>query len=161
MLYQFEPNAFTHTNYILSNVKPLFDATYASTNNILTATTDNAFTTKTIKKGVTSMDDVYDWSSTSLDAPQTVQTKARSATGTINPYIDGGVKNLKDIAGNNFTLAPNSVTKVRVYIYMEGQDPDCHNIASHGGGIEVNIGLTKTETEGDVDRYNEVMAVTP
>ena len=41
------------------------------------------------------------------------------------------------------TLAPNSITKVRVYIWLEGQDVDCINYASHGGGVTVNIGLVK------------------
>lgn len=35
--------------------------------------------------------------------------------------------------------------KIRMYVWLEGQDPDCVNFASHGGGIKVNLGLCKGE----------------
>lgn len=47
-----------------------------------------------------------------------------------------------------FTLAPNSITKVRVYIYIEGQDIDNYDLAQIGKKISINFGFTK-------DRYNE------
>ena len=53
-----------------------------------------------------------------------------------------------------FTLAPNSVTKVRVYIYLEGQDVDNYDFASLGYSIKVNFGFTKerfTDDEMGVD----------
>ena len=42
-----------------------------------------------------------------------------------------------------FSLAPNSITKVRVYIYLEGQDIDNYDFASLGKKIQVNFGFTK------------------
>jgi len=52
------------------------------------------------------------------------------------------------------TLAPNSITKVRVYIYIEGQDIDNYDFASIGKKISVNFGFTKERfTENDID-YN-------
>ena len=45
------------------------------------------------------------------------------------------------------TLAPNSITKIRVYIYIEGQDVDNFDLASIGKRISVQFGLTK-------DRYD-------
>ena len=41
------------------------------------------------------------------------------------------------------TLAPNSITKVRVYIYIEGQDIDNYDFASIGKSISVKFGFTK------------------
>lgn len=41
------------------------------------------------------------------------------------------------------TLAPNSVTKVRIYIYIEGQDVDNYDLASIGRKITVKFGFTK------------------
>ena len=41
------------------------------------------------------------------------------------------------------TLAPNSITKVRVYIYIEGQDIDNYDLASVGKKIAVKFGFTK------------------
>ena len=42
-----------------------------------------------------------------------------------------------------FSIAPNCVIRLRVYVWLEGQDVDCINYASHGGGVTVNIGLVK------------------
>ncbi len=41
------------------------------------------------------------------------------------------------------TLAPNSITKVRVYIYLEGQDIDNYDWAIDGKQIAVEFGFTK------------------
>ena len=49
-------------------------------------------------------------------------------------------------------LAPNSITKVRVYIYLEGQDVDNYDFAQLGRQISVNFGFTKERFTGeDVD----------
>ena len=45
------------------------------------------------------------------------------------------------------TLAPNSITKVRVYIWIEGQDIDNYDFASLGKQISVNFGFTKERFE--------------
>ena len=50
------------------------------------------------------------------------------------------------------TLAPNSITKVRVYVYLEGQDVDNYDFAQLGAQITVNFGFTKERfTEDDVN----------
>ena len=65
------------------------------------------------------------------------------------PYFTDTMKN---VAGKDrpqfMTLAPNSITKVRVYIWIEGQDIDNYDFASLGKKITVNFGFTK-------ERYNE------
>ncbi len=60
----------------------------------------------------------------------------------------------RDMEGMNrpafMTLAPNSITKVRVYVWIEGQDIDNYDFSSIGKQIEVQFGFTKerfTETE--------------
>ena len=65
---------------------------------------------------------------------------------------------MKDLTGIDrpafFYLAPNSVTKVRVYVYIEGQDVDNYDFASVGKSISVQFGFTKQRfTEDDVN-YN-------
>ena len=52
-----------------------------------------------------------------------------------------------------FYLTPNSVTKVRVYIYIEGQDVDNYDIDAEGKKIKVTFGFTKDkfDTAGMVD----------
>ena len=101
----------------------------------------------------------------------TLQTTTTYGTedGKLNGFTVEGVQNLittdstaeepEESDASQFevlTLAANSITRFRVYVYIEGQDPDCDTDASQGGGIEVNIGLTKGETQGSMDRYNEV-----
>ena len=41
------------------------------------------------------------------------------------------------------TLAPNSITKVRVYVWLEGQDIDNYDFSSIGKQIKVAFGFTK------------------
>ncbi len=52
------------------------------------------------------------------------------------------------------TLSPNSITKVRIYIYIEGQDIDNYDFASIGKKISIKFGFTKERfTEDDIN-YN-------
>ena len=63
---------------------------------------------------------------------------AKIKTGTARPLF--------------MTLAPNSITKVRVYIFIEGQDVDNYDFASIGKKISVKFGFTKERFEGsDID----------
>ena len=41
---------------------------------------------------------------------------------------------------------PEGVTKIRFYMWIEGQDVDCENGAS-GGGISFNLGFTTQASE--------------
>ena len=62
-------------------------------------------------------------------------------------------KNLQGVDRPTFmTLAPNSITKVRVYVYIEGQDIDNYDFASLGKKISVSFGFTKERFYGeDID----------
>ena len=60
------------------------------------------------------------------------------------PYFTDTMKNLSGVNRPTFiTLAPNSITKIRVYVYIEGQDVDNYDFASLGKKISVAFGLTK------------------
>ena len=86
-------------------------------------------------------------------------------------YFRDTEKLLKGMSRPTFmTLAPNSITKVRVYIYIEGQDIDNFDYAQVGKMIEVAFGFTKQrytaeeilDTNQDQDLYNALpTAVTP
>ena len=86
-------------------------------------------------------------------------------------YFRDTEKLLKGMSRPTFmTLAPNSITKVRVYIYIEGQDIDNFDYAQVGKMIEVAFGFTKQRytaeeilnTTDDEDLYNALpTAVTP
>ena len=59
-------------------------------------------------------------------------------------YFTDQEKSLTGVDRPTFiTLAPNSITKVRIYIWIEGQDVDNYDFASLGKKISVGFGLTK------------------
>ncbi len=72
------------------------------------------------------------------------------------PYFTDTMKNVKGADRNTFmTLAPNSITKVRVYIYIEGQDIDNYDFAQLGKKVSINFGFTKERyTEEDYEEYD-------
>ena len=60
------------------------------------------------------------------------------------PYFTDTMKEKTGTARPAFmSLAPNSITKVRVYIWLEGQDIDNYDFASLGKTISINFGFTK------------------
>ena len=65
------------------------------------------------------------------------------------PYFTDTMKNIEGKDRPQFmTLAPNSITKLRVYVWIEGQDIDNYDFASLGKKITINFGFTK-------ERYNQ------
>ncbi len=59
-------------------------------------------------------------------------------------YFTDTEKNLTGINRPTFiTLAPNSITKIRVYVWIEGQDIDNYDFSSIGKQINVSFGFTK------------------
>ena len=77
------------------------------------------------------------------------------------PYFTDTMKNLKGTKRPTFmTLAPNSITKVRVYVYIEGQDVDNYDFASLGKKITVNFGFTKERFFGEDLPYDSTGTAT-
>ena len=82
--------------------------------------------------------------------------KYTGSTGTLLKQVDTFTDTEKLKSGVDreeiFTLAPNSITKIRVYIWIEGQDIDNYDFASLGYSISVNFGFTKERiTSGEID----------
>ena len=77
-----------------------------------------------------------------ITAGDTNSYLARPATIETDGEVQAQV-NLKAISGNEITLASNTITKARVYIWLEGQDPDCNNTASTGKVIDIVLNLAK------------------
>ena len=70
-------------------------------------------------------------------------------------YFTDTEKNMEGVNRPTFiTLAPNSITKIRVYVYIEGQDVDNYDFASLGKKISVAFGLTKERFFGEDVDYN-------
>ena len=112
-----------------------------------------AYSTYAVSQAITSANnvDVYD------GADYNTYTKSNEAISEDDDtsylvdydYFTDTEKDYKGTARPTFmTLAPNSITKVRIYIYIEGQDIDNYDFAAVGKQISVNFGFTK-------ERYNE------
>ena len=115
----------------------------------------------TATKGIT---DIYDWDDTPYEGlikQVTLQTGAVDAAN--NNFTVGKIKQLVSVTstpGNRYTLGDSDietgakefkipkgkVCKVRMYVWLEGQDVDTINHASHGGGVYLDIGLIKDAT---------------
>ena len=59
--------------------------------------------------------------------------------------VVGTAKNMTNLGGAEIKLAQNAVMKARVYIWLEGQDPDNVDTASTGKSIDIVLGFTKPE----------------
>jgi len=123
-------------------------STYSGVGTCGAVANGTAYDTYAIKTEITSANavDIYDGAD--------YNTYAGSAA-FLDPY-DCFTDTEKDLTSTNrptfMTLAPNSITKVRVYIYIEGQDVDNYDFASIGKKISVNFGFTKERyTEDDVN----------
>lgn len=145
-----EPNDTAHkTNlinyYNLACKQKVSPTTYTS-NNCGTLTNGTFFPTYTVKKNITTSNhvDIYDGSelngytssigsSSFLDYTDTFTDTEKNGQGDARPVF--------------MKLAANSVTKVRVYIYLEGQDVDNYDLITKGKQIKIKFGLTKDKFE--------------
>lgn len=97
--------------------------------------------------------DIYNWDGTTNNTTLQKQVALQTTKTSDTDYsISEGVQDListSDATGaTKLTIAPNSIIRMRVYVWLEGQDVDCINYASHGGGITLNLGLVKGSTVG-------------
>ena len=146
-------------------------ATRAGEGSSCTALTDGtATTTYAVAKAITenSADDDRDYEVDIYDGHNGYQ---QSITDGYLNAVDTFTETERGIAGNAdtptgekrnvfMTLAPNSVTKVRVYVYIEGQDLDNYDFAQLGKAIKVNFGFTKERFTTD-DYTDETVSVIP
>ena len=100
-----------------------------------------------------------DSSVTIADVESTVDTNLQQQI-TMKPEYDAdGVKSpttltTSDATAASIKLEPNKITKIRVYIWLEGQDVDCINVASTGDRLQATLRLTKPEnTDGSSNSY--------
>lgn len=161
-----EPNSNDHVDYIVQN-----------NNKITWSSTDaSAYATKQLGNGQKGFDvntkmptyalkdsaiggsiaDIYKWdgSEASLQKQNTLQTTKKTDS---DYHIKEGVQNLVSTSDgtSTFGIAPNAICRLRIYLWLEGQDVDCINYASHGGGVKVNIGLVKGSTIGATEAPGE------
>ena len=132
-----EPNSANHTAYVVANNSRVSSQTavvetYALNSNAVgeTIADTNATTAK-------NADEEEMLTNVNTFKPAYTATGVTTAT------------EITDIGGTNkLSLKPNTMSKVRVYVWLEGQDPDCVDLASTGDKLNVTIKLTKDQTTG-------------
>ena len=138
-----EPNSSDHVDYIVQNNNKI---TGEGAN--FTATTQmDTYALKSNSIGAT-IADIYKWDGT--ESNLAVQNVLQTTKSADDYTISEGVQNLVSTSNgtSTFGIAPNAISRIRIYLWLEGQDVDCINYASHGGGIRVNIGLVKGSEVG-------------
>lgn len=132
--------------------------TYALTKKALSTSAD---TTKEIA-------DIYNWDTAATTAGLarqfTLQTPNTGVSHTTGAGVDkninyddqqGAVKLVSAKDGKaDFSIEPGKYVRMRMYIWLEGQDVDCINYASLGGNVKIDVGLSKpgTKTTGGVEK---------
>jgi len=166
-----EPNSSDHVQYIVTNNNKITwttsdaekYATYEYTEGKMGFGLDTQMPTYALTMDAIGKvtKDIYNWSGVNTaDKPNTTilakqntlqTTKTVDAQGDIVDYtVSEGVQNLVSATDGttNFVIAPQCICRLKVYVWLEGQDVDTINYASHGGGVKINIGLVKGATEG-------------
>ena len=142
-----------HVDYIVQNNNKV---TFAAGDNV----TGNKFTAAqaiptyaltTASKKATSLANIYDWATPAagLVKQKTLQTANTGVGGDpvqLKSVLDeaAGVTNP---TGDSFAIEPGEYHKIRMYVWLEGQDVDCINYASLGGGLTIEVGLSKPGSE--------------
>lgn len=128
-VYFWEPNYDTHTQTGYNNAT----GEYGISTDVIGVGSDfNAISYDGVKSQVLESDNVR------LGEANASHDTAGSKFETVT--IDYSTKAANQTTTSIFTLNPG-VTKIRVYMWIEGQDVDCENGAS-GGGISFNLGFT-------------------
>lgn len=161
-----EPNSNDHVEYIVQNNNKITwsakDATAYATKQLANGQKGFDVNTKmptyALKDSAVdgSIADIYKWdgSEGSLQKQNTLQTTKKTDS---DYHIKEGVQNLVSTSDgtSTFGITPNAICRLRIYLWLEGQDVDCINYASHGGGVKVNIGLVKGSTIGATEAPGE------
>lgn len=108
------------------------------------ALTDDSIDAETVQASpeLKGLLNTFDWTSPApgLTKQTTLQTPTKGITEA--------AKLIDATAGSgDFTIPANKYVKMRIYVWLEGQDVDCLNTASLGGGVTLNIGFSKPGTQ--------------
>lgn len=148
-----EPNSNDHVEYIVTNNNKLTwaqgDPLYQKAFQADTQMPTHALKIESVGKTIA---DIYDWSGTNsatMEKQVTLQTTKYSETDyTPKEGVQNLISTTEPAGTTTFSIAPNSILRLRVYVWLEGQDVDCINYASYGGGVTINLGLVKGSTPG-------------
>ncbi len=138
-IYVWEPNYDTHTTTGIANAYSYYNSVNQG----------NAYTAANSKSQVpyfgtidaVAVDDDVLLSKANATDNATKFAAITPGIATTAAWADG--TNYKEL----FNLTPNTITKVRIYFWVEGQDIDCENNAS-GGDITLKLQFSLNSSEG-------------
>lgn len=140
-----EPNAKFHIPFVVTNDDRIESRVFAIDTKAVAVTKDGVPKTK--------ITDIRDENETALETVFTnkpTQNEDWDAISEKDPderYKTTAVHDLVCIDGETkMKLAPNAISKVRCYIWLEGQDPDCVDLVSTGKELVVSIRLVKPKS---------------
>ena len=148
-----EPNYKSHTSNAVSYFNQICKKRDVSTGEYLSdscsaLTETSSFTTYPIFRNILASDnvDIYDVHNGYRANLYNGGNAETSFLATQNTYRIDSTTTYNQ-SNQLFKLAGNSITKVRVYIWLEGQDVDNYDIVTKNSNVIVNFGLTKDRYE--------------
>lgn len=150
-----EPNVNAHVQPIVDSLSPQYPvlndtdevAAFGSASSdhqkfVLTTTLPTYALTATSVTKAASADiaNIYDWTADGVAAGG-LQKQITLATTTDG--IAEATQLVSAADGSDFEIAAGQYHKCRMYVWLEGQDVDCINYASLGGGIDLDFGFSK------------------
>lgn len=139
-----EPNSKFHIPYVVSNDDRVASKISAvDTYSVISS--EDATPPATIEKIKSSdneaLSKIYTNKPTQLETEEAIEERNYVSTELLDLLQVDGTTPMK--------LEPNTITKVRVYIWLEGQDPDCIDLASTGDELLVTLRLIKPKSNAE------------
>ena len=106
--------------------------------------------THAVKNGIANnsiIEDIWDWREGSGVGHPNELKKQLSLQTEGNTVAETTVLPSSIDSNNDFEIPANNISRVRIYIWLEGQDVDSTNWASFGEGIDMNLILEKVASE--------------
>ena len=126
-----EPNAKGHIDEVVTNNEEVTANTANSTYGLTAASTSATKVTGIVT------------TTAAVEGKSALQTTMQTTDEAL-----GEAMNLTDTNGANLVLTKNKIMKMRVYIWLEGQDPDCIDTASTGVSFDTTIKFCKPPVTG-------------
>ena len=140
-----------HVNYVIQNNNKVtfskdLKATYPN-NRFSADQYVPTYALTSASKTAGTLENVYNWGDTPATGLVKQNTNQTANTGFTGEFIE--LKSTKD-GTSSFSIDPGKYVRLRMYVWLEGQDVDCINYASLGGSMTINVGLSKPGTNTDV-----------
>lgn len=138
-----EPNSKFHAPFVVNNDSRITNSIQAIETRAIAVTKAGVPTAEIVN--------ITDSNETALQVVTTnkpIQAEDKDSIEAQN-YETTELLNLVQTDGQEMKLQPNTITKVRCYIWLEGQDPDCVNISSTGKEVIATLRLIKPSANID------------